>query len=184
MASLYKLPILVILISSILCFFSSCSIIVHEDLLTKACTDTDKIKICTEILKNDKAVTAAATKELDLGLAIMKSTLAHTKETHDYLLKKKRVNPAYTDCEKGWFSMVDNLKNILERTTKNKGYKEDTDDYDFKVVGDAIGVCGSGLTRKKIVDPELTRRGDIVRTLISAADKPLTDLRRKTQNRT
>lgn len=143
MASLHKLPVLFFLVSLVLCFFSSRII---ADLLANAC---NKDKACLDLLKADKAITAA-TNELNLGLAIMKSIIAQTKTTHDYLLKQKTKNPAYAYCEKEWLDMGPGFERILEITTKNKGYKEDADDYDFHVVGDGMGPCKSSLKDAKI----------------------------------
>ncbi|MCD7467710.1 hypothetical protein HAX54_005275 [Datura stramonium] len=173
MASLHKLPVLIIL--SILYFFSPQSINADEDLLKLACASSDAVQLCTDLLKNDKEITAAATtNEVDLGLTIMKSIIAKTKVTHDYILKKKSENPVFDVCEKEWLDMVSGFERILEVTTKNKGYKEDTDDYDFHNVGEAIGSCERDLENKKIVDPEIKEKGDIVGKLMAAANGVLT----------
>ncbi|KAK4354629.1 hypothetical protein RND71_026823 [Anisodus tanguticus] len=180
MASLQKLTISVILISLVLCFFSSRSVNAVEDFIAQACSS----KECNDILRSDKQITAAATKELDLGLAIMKLIIAQTKTTHDYILKKTAENPAYADCEKLWLDMGPGFMRILDTTTKNKGYKEDTDDYDFHDIGEAVGRCNSMLEEKKIVDPEIKKGGNIVLTLMATANNALTHqkLTRKGQN--
>ncbi|XP_059287143.1 uncharacterized protein LOC132040506 [Lycium ferocissimum] len=177
MASLQKLTILVTLISSVLCFFSSQSINANTDFLTQACKSTTEEQLCTDILKNDKQITAAATKELDLGLAIMKKIIPLTKTTHDYTLKKKAENPAYASCEQEWLDMVSGFERILEHTTKNKGFIEDTDDYDFHNVGEAAGRCKTSLEQNKIVDPEINKAGNTVMTLIAAGTQPLSHLK-------
>lgn len=178
MASLHKLPVLFLFISLVLCFFSSRCINANEDALEVAC---EKDKECLDLLKADKEITAAATKDLDVGLAIIKAIIAQTKTTHDYVLKKKMENPAYTSCEKEWLDMGPNFEMILERTTKNKGYKDDTDDYDLHNVGDAIGRCETSLKDAKVVDPEIERRGKVLVTLSAAANRSLTHLSQKTR---
>ncbi|KAH0734238.1 hypothetical protein KY285_009945 [Solanum tuberosum] len=177
MASLNKLPIL-LLISLILCFFSSCSINANDDILDIAC---EKDKECLDYIKADKVLAAATTTDLDLGLALMKSIVAQTKTTHDYVLKKKIENPVYTECEKEWLDMGPNFQLILDRTAKNKGYKDDTDDYDFHNVGDASDRCKTSLKNANIIDPELNRKSHELGLLMVVANRSLTHLSQKKQ---
>ncbi|XP_009605343.1 uncharacterized protein [Nicotiana tomentosiformis] len=188
MASLHKFSVLVTLISSFILFISlqvQCTARGGggDDLIMTACTGTTSKQLCLDHLKADKQVTAAASKELDLGLAIMKNLIGQAKITHDYVLKKKLANPAYGFCETKWADMVSGFERILQTTTKNKGYEEDTDDYDFMVIGDYVGNCKTNLEQAKIVDPEIAKAGDIVKTSIAAANTILSQLKAKNRNK-
>nr|CAA06242.1 P18 protein [Nicotiana alata] len=181
MASLHKLSVLVTLMSSFILFISVQ--VQSNDLIMTACSGTTSKQLCLHHLKADKRVTAAASKELDLGLAIIKNLIGQAKMTHDYVLKKKLANPAYGFCETKWADMVSGFERVLERTTKNKGYQEDTDDYDFMVIGDYVGNCKMSLEEAKIVDPEIAKGGDIVGTSIAAANTILSQLKAKNRNK-